>query len=79
MSKEIKAIRGQLRQLVKEILPELLAVAQYEELRKEIHSKMERIETNVKDTMREINERSKDTQSYLVRAVSKPAAPKQEG
>lgn len=72
-----KAIRQQLRNVVKEFLPEVLTQELKTEisgdLAKEIGARLTAIEGDVKKTMEEMNQRSKDVQSYLVRAVTNPA------
>jgi len=70
----VKQLRGQLRQVVKEMLPETLTEQHYESLKKHIDARINEIEKSVKDTMHTINERHKDTMSYLLREVSVPKA-----
>lgn len=67
-----KELRGQLRQIAKELLPELLNEAQYEELRKHVDARITEVEKFVKATLTEMNTRHKDTMGYLVRQVSEP-------
>jgi hypothetical protein len=67
-----KQLRGQLRQVVKEMLPETLTEQHYETLKKHIDARINEIEKSVKDTMHTINERHKDTMSYLLREVTLP-------
>ncbi len=76
MSKELKAIRGQLRQITKELLPDMLS----QELKTEIYNSMKgemlarltMIETNVREHLTRLDERQKDTLGYLVRSISTP-------
>lgn len=74
MSKEAKLVRGQLRQLAKEMLPEALATAlatdQYKSLQKEIHGKLAVIQAQVTDTLTRIDERSKEMQMFVMRQVA---------
>ena len=63
MSNQAKLVRGQLRQLLLEILPDILE----SEIVKKI---MEEIRSATLKNLREMNERHKDTMSYLVRQVS---------
>lgn len=70
--KDTKLIRGQLRQVLKEILPETLTEAQFELLNKKIDARLEQITEDTKATMREMNQRHKDTMGFLVRQVSSP-------
>lgn len=66
-SKDMKDLRKQLRNVVKEILPEILTQEQYLELKKHIDKNIKNIEKIVKDSMHEMNNRQKDTLDYLVR------------
>lgn len=70
--KDTKLIRGQLRQVLKEILPETLTEAQFELLNKKIDARLEQITEDTKATMREMNARHRDTMGFLVRQVSSP-------
>lgn len=75
----LKQIRGQLRQIVKDILPEVINKEQHELLAKQIKDRLDLIEKDIKKTLHEINNRSKDTMGYLVRQASQnPLAPKEE-
>jgi hypothetical protein len=60
VSSEAKVIRGQVRQVVKEILPEVLVEQAVREM--EI-----RIMTYVKKRLDQIDERQKDIQTYMIR------------
>lgn len=71
--KDTKLIRGQLRQVLKEILPETLIETQLELLNKKIDARLNQISEDTKATMREMNQRHRDTMGYLVRQVSKPS------
>jgi len=69
--KTIKQVRGQLRQITKEILPDLLTQelisAVYKQLAAEFGARFQIVEKNVSDTLTEINNRSKDVQDLVVR------------
>ncbi len=75
----LKQARGQMRQLVKEVMPEVLTAelksAIYAELKEFINARLTAIHKDVEATMAEINQRSKDAQDYLVRNVQAPIAP----
>lgn len=79
MSNPAKMLRSQLRQIVKEILPDLLTSemksALHEQLRVEVQKRLDNVTKNVKETLDTIDQRSKDVQSYLVRATTQTAAP----
>ena len=67
MSKQVKLLRGQVRQIVNEILPDVLAGAMYAELAAALQKQLKDVEAQVKETLIRLDERSKDIQSYLVR------------
>ena|SRR5271166_2138481 len=73
---KLKQIRGQLRQIVKDVFPVLLTEelksAAYADLKKIITGRLDAVQKDVENTMNEINQRSKDAQDYLVRNVSAP-------
>lgn len=66
----MKDLRKQLRSVVGELLDEAFVNAQADELKKYIDARILELETQVKKTMQEMNERHKDTMGYLVRSVS---------
>jgi len=77
----IKALRGQVRQIVKELLPEVLHAEAVNRLNKDLTNKvdnrLEGITKLVKTTLDQLDQRSKDMQSYVVRNVGVPTAPEQ--
>lgn len=81
MGNEAKVIRGQLRQIAKELLPEVMAAevnkAQYARLQAEILSKLKLIEENVRDTLIKLDQRSKDAQAYIIRQVNSAVTPQE--
>lgn len=74
---ELKQIRGQLRQIAKDILPGLLS----EEVTKELHkslqvrvdARLDAIEKHIRSVLEGIDQRAKDTQNYLIRQASSQA------
>lgn len=76
MANQAKVLRGQLKQIVLDLLPNILTeelkTRIYTELANMIQVRLQGIESEVKSTMNEINNRSKDAQDYLVRQVSSP-------
>jgi cell division protein ZapA (FtsZ GTPase activity inhibitor) len=78
MSKEIKAMRGQLRQIAKEILPEVLAGELFAALQKEQAARLTEIARMVTERLNQIEERSKDVQSFIMREVANKSAPTKE-
>lgn len=73
MADHIKQIRGQLRQIAKELLPTVLAqeVAQeiYKTLSREIAGKLQAIDADVKEGLKRIEDKQKDIQSFIMREV----------
>ena len=79
MANNIKLIRGQIRQIVKEILPDVLSSeysnALYKKLSAEIQGKLTQIEANVTETLKRIDERAKDLQMFMMRQALQQQAP----
>lgn len=71
MSREIKQLRGQLRQITKEILPEVLsqelANGVHKRLSGEISTKLLNIELMIKERLDAMDARSKDIQEFILR------------
>lgn len=78
MAKELKAMRGQLRQIAKEMLPEALASEIFVTLQKEQVARLNEIAKMVTERLDQIESRSKDVQSYIMREVANKSAPKAE-
>lgn len=78
MAKELKAIRGQLRQIAKEILPEVMGGELFAALQKEQRARLEEIAKMVTDRLNQIENRSKDVQSFIMREAANATAPKPE-
>jgi CheY-specific phosphatase CheX len=76
MGKELKAMRGQLRQIAKEILPEVLAGELFAALQKEQAARLTEIAKMVTTRLDQIETRSKDVQSYIMREMANSTAPK---
>lgn len=70
MSNSIKQLRGQVRQIVKELLSEVLNDELVQALRKDIYTRLDAIDKHVKSTTQEMNDRTKETQSYVVRNLT---------
>lgn len=74
---DAKVIRGQVRQVVKEVMPEILRAEITEQVRKELTAKFDRrfteLAKHLQATMDAIEQRSKDVQAYVVRqSANKP-------
>jgi hypothetical protein len=67
-----KELRKSLRNVVNEILPDMLTQAQFEELSRRIDAKIKKIEDDTKAVMTEMNERHRSVMGMLVRQVSQP-------
>lgn len=76
----VKMLRGQIRQIVKELLPEVFKEELTKAIQKEIEERLSRVDKHVKAALQEMNDRTKDTQSYVVRnlalATTQAATPK---
>lgn len=74
MSKDTKLLRGQARQVLKEILPDLLKNELIESIRVQLHgenvAKLRAIQAEVQTVLERIDQRSKDINAYLVRATT---------
>lgn len=74
---QIKTLRKQLRNTVQDILPDLVKSELGESIRKElskqIHTRLDVVVKEIQTTLATIDQRSKDVQSYLVRATLNPA------
>lgn len=73
-----KLLRKQLRNVVQELLPQLvtdeLKAAMHQQLAIEIQKRLDNVTKNVKETLDMIDQRSKDIQGYLVRQTSTSTA-----
>lgn len=78
-TKQVKILRGQVRQAVQEILPdilkEVLAESFHKKLSDEAAGRLVLVEELVKNTLNKIDERSKDIQSFMLRAATMPEVP----
>lgn len=72
--KNLKAIRGQIRQIVKDILPEVftqeLATKTQKTLQEYNEKRLDAIAKHLVDTLKQIDDRAKDTQAYILRNAS---------
>jgi len=76
--KQVKRIRKQLKNVVEDLLPQVLTVeliqASQRQLKADVDIKLDAIDKHVRETLKAIDDRSKDTLGYLLRNVS-PATP----
>ncbi len=79
MAKDAKLIRGQVRQIVKEILPEVLKVEFAESIRKELteqlRASMVPLDADVRLSMDNLNKRYQELASYILRQFEASVAP----
>lgn len=79
MSNNAKLVRGQVRQIVKEMLAEVLQAeltsAVRKELAEQLASRLNFIGAQLQEKLNEIDARSKDISAYLIRSSSAPAQP----
>lgn len=68
--RQVKELRKQLRNVVEEILPEVLKSSAVDAIMDEVGKRMKGIEDHVKQIMGEMNERNKDTNGYLIRQAA---------
>ena len=74
MSKEIKQIRGQIRQVVRDILPEVLNSEMGDSLRKDLFKRLDDAVRQIQEVLKQVDQRSKDVQGYMIRQTLKPAS-----
>lgn len=63
-TKELKVLRGQIRQIVKELLPEVLGAELIQALERKLSDEL-------KQALERIDERQKSLQAYMVRSSVK--------
>lgn len=77
-SKDAKLLRGQLRQIVKEMLPELIKQELFTESTSLIRSRLEEINKMVKSELTRIDDRQKDIQALIMKELAASSLPKLE-
>jgi hypothetical protein len=70
-SRTAKQLRGQMRQIIQEMLPNLLTHEVLKAIKESNDVMVKSLEKHVKETMKEMQERQKDTLGYLVRQTTK--------
>lgn len=75
---DAKLIRGQLRQIAKEVLPEVIQEQLFVKLQEEMNARLNQISKDITATLAAIDSRSKDVQSYVMREVANSKAPSNE-
>lgn len=70
MPKDQKLVRGQCRQVVKEMLTEEFKAALLSEVNKLVDNRLDAITAHLKASLEAIDARSKDVQGYLIRQTA---------
>lgn len=68
----VKQLRGQVRQIVKELLAEEMKTQLYAELQKEIKDQVSQVQKLIMQSLEQLDKNQKDFQSYLLREMQKP-------
>lgn len=74
----LKQVRGQLRQVAQEMLPQLLTHEMFVDLQKQILERLNYLADMMLDRITKLEEKQKDFQNFLMRELAKPAQEKQE-
>lgn len=69
MSKDAKLVRGQVRQIVNEVLPEVLNSAIFAQLQKQVKDQLEQINALIRQRLDAMESRQKDVHSLLMREL----------
>lgn len=67
---QVKRDRGQLRQITKEVLPDLLQHNMFVEIQKEVYKKLETIAATINSRLDGMEEKQRDFQSYIIRELT---------
>lgn len=65
-----KQLRGQMRQIVKELFPELVATELYSKLQEENKKQLDLIHKLVRESLERMDNRQKDVQSLIMREIA---------
>ncbi len=68
MSNKAKVLRGQLRQIVLEVLPEVIKSELYKQLQVENDKRLNSIQKHIEGTLKQLEEKQKDFFSSVIRA-----------
>lgn len=78
MSNPIKQIRGQLRQIVQELLPSIITEALFKEIQKSVKAQLDVIEKRHKESLDKMQTHQRETLSYLTRQLTTPVRTENE-
>lgn len=70
MANQAKLLRSQMRQIVKELFPEIVSSELYAKIEKQNKEQLEFLFNLVKGTLSRVEERQKDLQSLIMREVA---------
>jgi hypothetical protein len=70
---DAKLIRGQLRQIAKELLPALCMKEEHKAIVTNLNAQIEGLKKIIESRLDEIDARSRDMQAYIVRNVTMPS------
>lgn len=70
-----KQLRGQVRQVIKEMWTDVMSTELYQSLTKHNQEQLKIMHTMIKETLERIDQRQKDVQSLIMREFSRPAEP----
>ncbi len=74
MSNTAKELRGQLRQIVKELFPALVSTELYAKLQEENKKQLDLIHKLVRERLDHMESRQKDVQSIILREIANASA-----
>lgn len=75
MSSQTKRDRGQLRQIAKEILPEVLTQESLMAIQRIMFDRLEKMAKHINDRLDAVDQKQKDLHSYVVRQLTIPNIP----
>lgn len=73
MSTDAKVVRGQLRQIAKELLPALCMKEEHKAIVSNLNAQIEGLKKIIEERLDAIDQRSRDMQAYIVRNVTMPS------
>lgn len=68
---KVKQVRGQLRQIAKELLPEVLASELFAVLHKEQEARLAEISRHVSEALKQMDERQRTVQNMIMREMTR--------
>lgn len=71
MSSDAKFVRGQLRQIVKELYPHMMTIEQHEQILKFINDRMKSVSDKLDVTLKQMAETQEKKLDYVIRNITK--------